>query len=108
MRGLHGSDDVKFSEELEIAGFHDLGVLDAIAAVSRAIGFQNGRKSIQRDAICAIADGVKAKLKSCAVALDGHLFQPVGIDFKNSRGAGVVRVWCEHRGSSRTERTIHN
>src|ERR1700689_3474940 len=100
MRGLHGGDDVEFSEALEVARFHYLGVLDAIATVARAVGFKYSCKSIKRHAIRAIADGVKAKLKSCAVALDGHLFDLAGIDFKNSRGAGIVGVWREHGGGA--------
>ena len=83
-------------------------MFDAVAAVARAIGFEHGGESIKSNAVRAIADGVKSELKSCAVALDGHLFQTVRFDFKNSRGARVIRIWREHRCGARAERAIHD
>src|SRR5229473_3495428 len=42
VRRLHGGDDFELGKALEIVGGDDLGVLDAVAAVTRAIGFCNG------------------------------------------------------------------
>ena len=42
MRRLHGGDDIEFGEAREIVGRDDLRVLDAVAAVARAVGFGDG------------------------------------------------------------------
>ena len=79
MRGLHGGDDLEFSETGEIAGLNHLRVLHAIAPVARAIGFAHSGERIERDAVCAVAYGVKGELKTGMVAFDGHLPELFGI-----------------------------
>jgi len=63
VRRLHGSNDVELRKAGKIHGRDDLCVLDAVAAVARAVGLGDGLENVQRDAIGAIADGMKGQLE---------------------------------------------
>jgi len=53
-------------------------VLDAVAAVARAVGFGDGFEHIERNPIRAIANRVERKLKTGLVAGDRHFPQLAG------------------------------
>src|SRR6266849_2096428 len=106
MRRLHGGDDFELGKALEIVGGADLGVLDAVAAVTRAIGFCDGFEDVERDAIGAVADGVEVELESGLVAFDGERFQFVGLHDQNAAGLGVVGIRLEHGGGAGTESAV--
>src|SRR6266852_653301 len=106
VRRLHRGDDFELGEALEIVGGDDLGMLDAVAAVARAIGFCDGFENVETDAVGAVADGVEVELESGLVAFDGQRFQLVGLHNQNSSGLGVVGIGLEHGGGAGTESTV--
>src|SRR5216684_1594773 len=75
-------------------------------AMTRAIGFGDGFENVERDAVCAVADGVEVKLKSGLVALDGQRFEFVGLHNQDSGGLGVVGIGLKHGGGAGTESAV--
>src|SRR5216683_5406314 len=106
VRRLHGGDDFELGKALEIVGGDDLGVLDAVAAVARAIGFGDGFKDIEGDAVGAVADGVEVELESSFVAFDGERFQLIGLHDQDAADLGIIGIGLEHGGGARTERAV--
>src|SRR6266853_713436 len=106
MRRLHGSDDVKFGKAGEIHGRDNLRVLDAVAAVSRAIGLPNCFEHIQRDAVGAIAYSVESELEAGLVALNGHRRELLRVDCEDSTGGWIVSIGLEHCRGARTHGSI--
>ena len=85
VRRLHRSNHFEFREALEIHRRDHLRVLDAVAAVARAIRLANGFENVESNAVGAISDGMKVQLKAGLIALDGHGAQFVGIVSEDSR-----------------------
>src|SRR5436309_7329153 len=63
-------DDIEFGEAWEIVERDDLRVFDAIAAITRAVGFGDGFEDVEGDTIGAVADSVESQLKAGFVALE--------------------------------------
>ncbi len=79
-------------ETREIVRRNDLRVFDAVAAVARAIGFEDGCENVERLAIGAVADGVKINLEAGFIALDGHGSKLIGIDGENSARGRIIGI----------------
>src|SRR6266849_409946 len=83
-----------------------LRVFDAVAAVAGAAGLGDGFENIQRNAIGAIADGVKGQLESGLVPFDGHGLQLFGVVGENSSAGGIIVVRFEKRDGARAQSYI--
>src|SRR6266702_929294 len=106
MPRLHGGNDAALRKTGEIHGRDDLCVLDAVAAVARAVGFGDRFENVEGYAIGAIADSVESKLETSLVALDGHRREVLRIAGEDSTRGGIVGIRLEHRRSARTHSSI--
>ena len=81
-------------------------MLDAIAAVARAVGLENRFENVESNAIGAITYGMKVQLETCFVALNGHGAQFFWIVGENARRRGIVAIGLEHCGGAGAESAI--
>src|SRR5260370_3627460 len=108
MRMLHGRDDFELGQARHVVRGNDLGVLDAVAAIARAIGLCYGFENVQDDMVGAVTDGVDVYLEASFVAFDGERFHLVGLHDQDAGGLGVVGIRLEHGGGARTASAIGN
>ena len=68
MHGLHRGNDAELREARDVGVIEDLNVLDAEPMVDRRDGFERGLVRVERDAVAAVADGVRRRPGSRAAA----------------------------------------
>jgi hypothetical protein len=97
MHGLHRRNDAELGKPWNVGVIEDLHVLDSKPVIDGRNRFERGFVGVERDAIAAVADRVRADLESTLKRARRDVAQMLGRGLEQAAVFWIVGVWVEQR-----------